>query len=645
MFRSFFLFTLLFHFLTIVSAQQDDTEHYCNKAHQSRVFFQKSVRQSSYTDNYDLKYYRFEWQINPAIYGISGTVTPYFMAGEEDMQTISFDFSKQLIIDSIVWHGSKISYSQPEEYRLDIFFPRAVKASTLDSLSISYHGTPPSGGFGSFIKGTHNGTPILWTLSEPFGAQDWWPCKNGLDDKIDSIDVIITSPAEYRAASNGMLSDEILNFDGTKTWHWKHRYPITPYLVAFAVTDYLAYEDEVQLSDGTKMPMVNYVYPEHAQAARKGTLENVKALQFFDSLFVDYPFKNEKYGHAQFGWGGGMEHQTMSFVVNFDWGLLAHELAHQWFGDYVTCGSWEDIWLNEGFATYLEGLSRERFPQAPNDWYNWKLSKINNVTSNPAGAVKVDNPNNVSRIFSSRLSYNKGAYLLHMLRWKLGDEAFFQGIRDYLYNRAFQYALTPDLKDALEQSSGQDLDDFFRKWYEGQGFPTYNISWASTDNKLIIQVQQTTSHPSVDFFDMPLPFVIKANGLTQHLRLENTVKNQQFVIDTDFKTESVEFDPTLWLLARHSISYNPGLISSTRNIQAAAFTVSPNPAGHYINIHSDTGFFYTYQLMDAGGKLLKSGSSEQPDTVIDIQDLRSGVFLLQLNDESGNSKVIRGIKL
>jgi aminopeptidase N len=645
MFRSFFLFTLLFHILTIVSAQQDDTEHYCNKAHQSRVFFQKSVRQSSYTDNYDLKYYRFEWQIDPAIYGISGTVTPYFMVVEEDMQTISFDFSKQLIIDSIVWHGSKISYSQPEEYRLDIFFPRAVKASTLDSLSISYHGIPPSGGFGSFIKGAHNGTPILWTLSEPFGAQDWWPCKNGLDDKIDSIDVIITTPAEYRAASNGILSDEILNFDGTKTWHWKHRYPITPYLVAFAVTDYLAYEDEVQLSDGTKMPMVNYVYPEHVQVARKGTLENVKALQFFDSLFVDYPFKNEKYGHAQFGWGGGMEHQTMSFVVNFDWGLLAHELAHQWFGDYVTCGSWEDIWLNEGFATYLEGLSRERFPQAPNDWYNWKLSKINNVTSNPAGAVKVDNPNNVSRIFSSRLSYNKGAYLLHMLRWKLGDEAFFQGIRDYLYNRAFQYALTPDLQDALEQSSGQNLDDFFRKWYEGQGFPTYNISWASTDNKLIIQVQQTTSHPSVDFFDMPLPFVIKANGLTQQLRLENTVKNQQFVIDTEFKTEAVEFDPTLWLLARHNISYNPGLISSTRNIQTAGFTFTPNPAEQYINIHCDTGFPYTYQLMDAGGKLLKSGSLEQPDTVLDIQDLRSGVFLIQLNDESGNSKVIRGIKL
>ncbi|MBK8564305.1 MAG: hypothetical protein IPN76_13450 [Saprospiraceae bacterium] len=263
--------------------------------------------------------------------------------------------------------------------------------------------------------------------------------------------------------------------------------------------------------------------------AQTGTANLVQVLQFYDSLFVTYPFHEEKYGHAQFGWGGGMEHQTMSYVSSFGWGLLTHELAHQWFGDMVTCGSWEDIWLNEGFATYLEGISRERFPsQVQTQWYDWKAGKISSIVSQPGGSVLVDDTTSVNRIFSSRLSYNKGSYLLHMLRWKLGGDAFFGGLRNYLNDRQYDYARTTSLQSHLEATSGQDLDEYFEDWFRGQGFPSYKVVWEqSSQGDVYIQLNQTTSMPSsVDFFEMPVPILLIGADNDTIVRLEHTPKRR-----------------------------------------------------------------------------------------------------------------------
>ena len=591
------------------------------------------------TSDYDLVYDRFEWSVDPAVNAIGGTVTTYFRPLATAFSALHFDFSSALTVDMVKFHGQNLTFSQTAPYLLTIPLPGVLPENVLDSISITYHGTPPASGFGSFYQGDHGGAPVIWTLSEPFGAQDWWPCKNGLTDKLDSIDVIVTCPDGNRVASNGRLvSEKLVGAD--KVFHWKHRYPIAPYLVAIGVTNYAHFDLSVPLTDGTQLPMVNYVYPEDLQYAMDGTAEVVKVLSFYDSLFVKYPFSNEKYGHAQFGWGGGMEHQTMSFVTDYSLGLLAHELAHQWFGDMITCGKWEDIWLNEGFATYLEGLSRERF--APDIWAIWKSSKLGGITSQPGGSVWVDDTTSVNRIFSGRLTYSKGAYLLHMLRWKLGSDAFFAGLRNYSNDRKYQFGSTDQLRQHLEQASGVSLGEFFADWFTGEGFPSYQVVWQQAVDKILIQLDQTTSKPSsVDFFENPVPLrVFGPNGEVQDFRCEFTQNGQIFTFPVNFSVVKVQFDPDLWLISANN-SVVSGTVSTAENAGAdSAPELFPNPTEGFLKINfggKNTSSTYDWTVWNALGQPVLSGENAQDQAALDLRALPAGFYQIQFLEKNGRS--------
>ena len=537
------------------------------------------VNGSLASNNFDVKYYRCEWEVDPAAYYITGKVTVYFVITSA-ATSVTFDLMNSLTVDSVKQRNATLTKLHSNN-SLQVNFTSSINAGTLDSVSIYYKGPPANTGFGSFVQTTHAGVPVIWTLSEPYGSRDWWPCKNGLDDKADSIDIIITNPAAYKAVSNGLLQSEILIPGGKKVTYWKHRYPIASYLMCFAVTNFSVFNNSVQLG-AVNLPMQTYCYPENLASFQSGTQNVLDALQYYHSIFGDYPFIKEKYGHVQFGWGGGMEHQTASFVVSINEGLIVHELAHQWFGDKITCTSWEDIWLNEGFATHLAAMYAEN--KYPASIISNRISIINNVTSQPGGSVKVDDTTNVGRIFSGRLSYNKGSCLIYMLRWILGDDVFFRGIRRYQKDPkvAYGFASTGDLQRNLEQESGKDLAKFFKDWFEGQGYPTYKVEWSQVGSSYVnIKMNQTTSHTSVNFFALPVALKFKNASREKTIVVDNKINGESFLRNIGFIADTVFIDPEYWLVTKNNTSQKiTAAGSGQNNVQ-----VFPNPIGSRFNIY------------------------------------------------------------
>ncbi|MEJ7610278.1 MAG: M1 family aminopeptidase [Ferruginibacter sp.] len=523
------------------------------------------------SDNFDVKYYRCEWEIDPAIRYIKGKVTMYFTMSSAG-SSITMDLMNVLAVTSITKNGMPLTYTQPTN-TLVINFPLALNSGALDSVTISYQGIPANTGFGSFIQDVHAGVPIVWSLSESYGSRDWWPCKNGIKDKADSVDIYLIHPSQYKGASNGMLQSETAIAGNKTVTHWKHRYPIASYLVCMAITNYVTFSNSIQLGS-TTLPMLTHCYPESLAAFQANTPKVLEAMQLFHNTFGPYPFIKEKYGHVQFNWGGGMEHQTSTFIVSPGESLMAHELGHQWFGDKITCASWEDIWLNEGFATHLAAFHMET--KYPATAIANRKAVVNNITSLPGGVLKVDDTTNLNKIFSQRLSYNKGSHLLYMLRFILGDNVFFKAIRRYQTDPAVIYgnAHTADLKRNLEQESGKDLAYFFDQWYTGQGYPSFNVQWTTIGSGTVnIKMQQSTSHPSVTFFKLPVALKFKNATQEKTVVVDHGFNGQSFIKTIGFLPDTVLVDPEYWLISRG----NTTLKLPATNSGSSIVEIYPNP--------------------------------------------------------------------
>ncbi len=590
-----------------------------------------NVQVNPNTLNYDITYHKLEFTVDPAVYFITGKVTTTFTA-LSTMSTVTFDLTNELTVSSVkTTSNTNLAFTQNNNDELVITLPVTLTAGSSYSVVISYSGEP-STGENAFTTSTHNGTPILWTLSEPFGARDWWPCKQDLNDKIDSLDIYITAPAAYTPATNG-IQVSVVDNGATKTTHFHHGYPVTAYLVAIAVTNYTVYTQTAGTPPNT-FPVVNYVYPESLAANTSNMAVTPPIMTFFENTFGPYPFATEKYGHAQFGWGGGMEHVTVSFMGNFSRGLIAHELGHQWFGNKVTCGTWKDIWLNEGFATYMASMVIEQF-DGEAAFTADKGDMISYITSQPGGAVYLTDTEalNVNRIFSSRLSYDKGAMVLNMLRFKMGDTAFFQALQNYLNDPelSHNYAVTANLKTHLEAVYGASLTEFFNDWVYNQGYPSYNIvAHNIAAGQVQFTINQTQSHPSVTFFEMPVPVrVFGAGGQQLDLILDNTSNGQIIVENVPFTVTSVSFDPTNEL-----ISDNNSISLSADDFDITAVRLYPNPVTSQLSLDLPAAVNVRQVVVyDMVGKQVATLSPQSLSW--DVSPLASGAYVLRVETEKG----------
>ncbi len=626
-----FAVTLLLLSLNVYSQERNfEKDFFSNKSFRN---YQNVQLASPKTDNYDLKHYTFNLDIDSEKNYISGNVTANFLVTKGDKDKIYFDFNSQMQVEKILYHNQELNSRFSSTYELEVDLPSKLVKGTMDSITIWYKGNPTTSGFGSFETANQRcdqSKPLLWTLSEPYGARDWWPTKQSLNDKIDSIDMYVTTPTGYKVGSNGLLKS-VANINGKLVHHWKHNYPEPAYLIAIAVSNYTEYIDWVPLDNGDSLMVLEYVFPCNIDDAKAGTADIIPTMQFYISLFGNYPFDKEKYGHAQFGWGGGMEHSSMTFVSGFSHSLLAHELAHQWFGDKITCGSWQDIWLNEGFATYLEGLTYD-FDRQPYYWKSWREKNKARALFADHGSVFVDDTSSVNRIFNGSLSYSKGAYLLHMLRWKLGDDDFFKALHNYINDPklAYSYARTHDLQEHLEAQSGQDLNEFFNDWLYGKGFPTYSFQWwYNTEGKLLIQVNQTQSDSSVDYFEMPIPIQLKGENKDTTVVLDNNEDGQIFEFDLDFKVSEFIYDPEIWLCAalKETNYLGTDIISEPNSI-----ILFPNPVTDILILNSQSNIpLKVVSIYDVNG--IKVLSGELKNNSISVKNLPAGFYLAKITTD------------
>ena len=587
----------------------------------------RSLQVATLSDSIDVFYHELNFNSYPGDSSISGNVFTRYTVTTGSISNLYFDMSDSLHVDSIIIHGNMTTYFRNNDNTVRISLPAPISVGITDSCRIYYHGVPKA----SYQTGTHAGIPEVWTISEPYGASNWWPCKNSLDDKVDSMDIRITTNLGNKAGSLGLLQS--IDTVGNKvTYNWKHKYPVTTYLVSLAITNYVEFTEYVHFGNDS-FPIVNYVYPEDLSYAKSQVPHIVGMFDLYDSLFMTYPFKNEKYGHAQTRIGGGMEHQTMSTMGFFSDDLMAHELAHQWFGDYVTCASWTELWLNEGFATFLTGLTREHLGTAA-DWANWKRNKISNVTSQPDGSVFVTDTTQFWRLFNARLTYDKGSMLLHMLRWKMGDDAFYQGVRTYLADPStkFGYVTNNDLLSHLEAAYNADLDEFFDDWFYGEGYPTYTVTLAGSKPNYSLRLSQVTSHTSVSFFEMPVEVRFQGQGLDTNLRFENTVNNQWFDFTLDIDISVIGLDPNQWL-----VMGSPSIILGTEEaeINKNQPIIYPQPATDFLKITNVRVGLNpnNFQLIDiAGNQLNAEFKSTSNEFVLNTSNLPAGMYFIVHSD-------------
>jgi len=499
--------------------------------------------------DYDMRYYNINLNIDDVLQTINGAVGTYGVVTASAIDFVAVNLLMAMNVDSVISGGTPLTFLHDEDM-LTVYLDRSYSYGEEFVFTIYYHGTPAgSESFLGFDFTSRNGLPLITTLSEPYGSRSWWPCNDIPRDKVDSVDIIVTVDASLIVSSNGIVISDTDNGDGTHTTHWKSRYPIAPYLVSLGIHPYAVWGDWYHYSPSDSMPLQFHVYPDHDTYSRPffGVLPEMIGL-LADRL-GEYPFINEKYGLTHFNWQGAMEHQTNTSTTSSSFGytddVISHELGHQWFGDMITCDDWHNIWINEGFATYCEALYHEaKFGTAY--YHNY----MNNFEYTGGGTIYIDDTTDVWTVFGT-IVYDKGAWVLHMLRHVVGDDDFFQGLADYRSQYQWSSATIEDFQNVFETTTGMDLDWFFDEWIYGTFRPSYRYSWVKESdpaggfNTYLHLNQIQSSDPQV--FTMPIDIVLTTSYGEETVTIFNNQRSQNFILHTGHSPTDLDLDPDRWI--------------------------------------------------------------------------------------------------
>lgn len=606
-------------------------------------------------DNYDVKYVKLDLAMTNMSTALSGNVITNAVVTASSMSDYVFELNPVLTIDSVLIDGAVLPVTGAGLVRT-VALPVTFTAGTAFTAQVFYHGAPATGtaGFDAGINCLTSpswGARVTFTLSESYKAHDWWPCKQSLRDKIDSSDVWLTVADTLKAGSNGVLQ-AVTPVDATHNrYEWKERRPIDYYLVSASVAPYIDYSFYAHFSGSTDSVLVqNYVYNRPAVLPFfKTTIDSTGLmLDYFSTLYGRYPFWQEKYGHCMAPLSGGMEHQTMTTLGFFEGTLIAHELGHQWFGDNVTCGTWADIVMNEGFAGYSEYLFIDHFrnhTKALTDMHKRQLD----VKTAPGGTVFVDDTTDESRIFDSRLTYNKGACVIHMLRSVINDDAiFFSVLKTYQDLMKDSTATILDFANLVKSITGPvvngvSIDQFFTDWMFGEGFPMYNVSWNQSGSDVYIKIDQSTTVPSsVSLFTLPIEINLHSlAGADTVVRMLNNAPSQVYHFTWSKPVSSLAVDPNLWLVY-NLIGMTHDFTLDVTQVDKAAVQVYPNPTSSGWTV-GKLPANSTLVLMDVSGRVVWQSEKPWPGMVIPGENLAAGLYLLKVNggSEAATVKLIR----
>ncbi len=639
------LFTIALFFLAVTAyAQWNNPQIYEGK--EKYFSTQKGVPglnpdyywQNDHLWDYDVHFYFIDINVSPTSIYISGNGTIGATAVTQ-IDTFAFELIPEQTIDSIFVENVRYTnYTREED---NVLVPVAtIPDGTSFTAKIYYHGQPPTGGFFSGVTNDHSYTynkDVTWTLSEPFAAKDWFPVKQDLEDKADSAWIFLTCDTAYMAGSEGLLTIVTEFGNGTHRFEWKEHYPIDYYLLSFAVSDYQDYSLYAHPSglNGDSVLIQNYIYddPSCLQVNKAGIDETAEILELYSDLYITYPFSDEKYGHCLTELGGGMEHQTMTTIGGFGFHLVSHELGHMWFGDNVTCATWSDIWINEGFATYSNYLAEEKL----HGWaagQSFMISTQSNAMQNTWGSIYIPEDQiyqgNEWRIFNGQLSYDKGASIIHMIRHEIGDDSvFFDVMGTFQTQYTDSTATGEDFKNVIEDITGTDWDYFFDQWYYGYGFPHYALDWYYADGKFYLTSTQTPANQNTPFFEMLMDYkLIFDDGTDTVVQLRQTDNLNTFEVPVTKTVVDMEVDPDNWTL--DEVDTILGTVEETGN--RLFFTLGPNPAKEHVSLffnHIFTGE-NSIEITDLQGRTVKRLSSSQSKVTLDVSALPKGLYFVKV---------------